>query len=497
MSSALPRTSLPSVSVVAPAAAIRADAVVIGLLREDHGVALAGGAEAIDEALGGRLLDALHSLGATGHPDEVLRIPTLGLAEVPLLVTTGLGARPADPDSPGAAETARRAAGAAFRSLTGAKRVHVAIDAPAGALAEGALFGGYTFTAFKSAPTTRALRAVTIAAATTAKRDVKRAAVIAEAVTLVRDLVNTPPNELYPESFAAHAASLATERGLSVEVLDEKALKRGKFGGILGVGMGSVRPPRLVRITYRPARAKAHLAIVGKGITFDSGGLNLKSGPGMATMKNDMGGAASAVAAVLAIAALKVPVSVTATVPMAENMPSGTAYRPSDVLRMYDGSTVEIKNTDAEGRIVLADALTRAGEDDPDYLIEASTLTGAQVTALGPRLIGAMGTDAWRDEVVLAAERAGEGIWAMPLPDDLRAGLDSSVADIANVSGESWGGMLVAGRFLGEYMPDGVPWVHLDIAGPAYNSAGPRDYTPKGATGAGVRTMIAAAEGLA
>lgn len=495
--SSLPTTPLPTVSVVSPTAALRADAVVVGTVRGPDGVALAAGGDAVDEALGGRLLDALRALGATGRPDEVLKIPTLGLTGVPLVVATGLGSVPSDPQSPAAAETARRAAGAALRTLSGAQRVHVAIDAPAGALAEGALFGGYAFTAFKSAPAARTLRTVTIAAGPAARAEVKRAAVVARAVTLVRDLVNTPPNELYPESFATHVSALAGEQGLTVEVLDEKALKRGRFGGILGVGLGSDRPPRLVRIAYRPAKPTAHLALVGKGITFDSGGLNLKTGAGMATMKSDMGGAASAVAAVLAIASLKLPVSVTATVPMAENMPSGTAYRPSDVLRMYDGSTVEIKNTDAEGRVVLADALTRAGEDSPDYLIEASTLTGAQVTALGPRLIGAMGSDEWRDEVVRAAETAGEGIWAMPLPDDARTALDSSVADMANVSGESWGGMLVAGRFLGEYVPDGVPWVHLDIAGPSYNTAGPRDYTPKGATGAGVRTMIAAAERLA
>ncbi|MBE7186823.1 leucyl aminopeptidase [Jatrophihabitans endophyticus] len=507
----LPSTTLPAVSVVASSAAIRADAVVIGTVREGDRVALAPGAEPVDDLLGGRLLDALRALGATGRPDEVLRVPTLGLADVPLVVATGLGgsglggsglgAAASDPST--AAEAARRATGAAFRLLAassgGAKRVHVAIDAPAGALAEGALLGGYAFTAFKSAPAARPLRTVTIASGDTraAKADARRAAVVARAVTLVRDLVNTPANELYPESFAAHATALAGGQGLTVEVLDEKALRRGRYGGILGVGMGSARPPRLVRIEYRPARARAHLALVGKGITFDSGGLNLKSPPGMLTMKDDMGGAAAVVAAVLAIAELKLPVSVTATAPMAENMPSGTAYRPSDVLRMYDGSTVEVKNTDAEGRIVLADALTRAGEDDPDFLIEASTLTGAQVTALGPRLIGAMGTDTWRDEVVRAAGTAGEGIWAMPLPDDLRAALDSSVADIANVSGESWGGMLLAGRFLGEYVPDGVPWVHLDIAGPAFNTSGPRDYTPKGATGAGVRTMISAAERLA
>ena len=490
---AVPATApAPSVTVVAPTSQIRADAVVVGVHSTGNGPRIAAGAEAIDSALGGRLFDALRALGATGRPGEVHTIPTLGLADFPLVVATGLG--PDDAADP--AEAARRAAGAALRTLTGQRRVHLALDAPAGALAEGALLGAYTFTGYKSAAAARSLRTISIAAAPSARAEVKRAQIVAEAVALTRDLVNTPPNDLFPESFAEQARALAEARELSVEVLDEKALRKGRFGGILGVGQGSARPPRLVRISYRPAKAKAHLALVGKGITFDTGGLNLKTA-NMAAMKSDMGGAAAAIAAVLAVAALKLPVAVTATVPMAENMPSGSSYRPSDILRMYDGSTVEIGDTDAEGRVILADALVRAGQDDPDFLIEASTLTGAQVVALGPRLIGAMGTDEWRDTVVAAGTSVGEGLWGMPLPDDLRANLDSPVADIANIPGERWAGMLVAGRFLGEYVPDGVPWVHLDIAGPAFNTSAPRDYTPKGGTGAGVRTMIAAAEHLA
>jgi leucyl aminopeptidase len=495
--------TMPSVTVVAPTAQIRADAAVVGLRSTADGPRLVSGYEPIDSALGGRLYDAVRALGATGKIDEVLKVPTLGLADFPLVVTTGLGdvgeddmVGNGDPANDRAAEAARRAAGAALRTLTGQRRVHIAIDGAPGALVEGALLGAYAFSGYKSAPAKHALRAITITAPGTAKAAVRRAIVVAEAVALTRDLVNTPPNDLYPETFAKQAAELAAARELTVEVLDEKALKRGKFGGILGVGQGSVRPPRLVRISYRPAKAKAHLALVGKGITFDSGGLNLKTA-NMAWMKSDMGGAAAVIASIIGIAALKLPVAVTATVPMAENMPSGSSYRPSDILRMYNGSTVEVGDTDAEGRLVLADAITRAAEDQPDYLIEASTLTGAQLVALGPRVIGAMGDEAWRDQVVAAATAAGEGIWAMPLPEEMRAGLDSPVADIVNVPGERFGGMLVAGRFLKEFVPAGLPWVHLDIAGPAYNQGAPRDYTPKGGTGAGVRTLIAAAERLA
>src|SRR4051794_33537129 len=481
---------MPSVSVVAPASALRADAVVVGLRAGPDGPQLLAGAEAVDEALRGRLLGGLRTLGATGKADEVVKLATLGLADFPLVVAAGVGPGADDPES------LRRAIGAACRQLAGSRRVHVAVDASAGPLAEGALLGAYAYTEYKSKPPKPALRTITIPGAGAARSEVRRAAIVAEAVNLTPDLVNTPPNDLYPETLAPRVAGPAQPRGLAGGVLDERALRRGKYGGILAVGQGSVRPPRLVRISYRPARPRASVALVGKGITFDSGGLNLKSA-NLTWMKSDMGGAAAVVAAALALAALKVPVAITVTVPMAENMPSGSSYRPSDILTMRGGRTVEVNDTDAEGRLVLADAITRAVEDAPDRLIEASTLTGGQLVALGPRVIGAMGSDEWRDEVVAAARTAGEAAWPMPIPDELRAGLDSPVADLGNLPADRWASMLVAGRFLAEFVPAGLPWVHLDIAGPAFNAGGPRDYTPKGGTGAGVRTIIAAVEALA
>jgi leucyl aminopeptidase len=208
-------------------------------------------------------------------------------------------------------------------------------------------------------------------------------------------------------------------------------------------------------------------------------------------MKSDMAGAAAALSATLAAAALRLPLAVTATIPLAENMPSGSAYRPSDVLTLRSGRTVEVADTDAEGRLVLADAMSRALEDKPDHLIEVSTLTGAQLVALGPRVIGAMGEPRLRDRVVRAATAAGESVWAMPLTEDLRATLDSPVADLVNVAGERWGAMLVGGLFLAGFVPEGQSWVHLDVAGPAWNAGGARDYTPKGGTGAGVRAILA------
>jgi len=210
-----------------------------------------------------------------------------------------------------------------------------------------------------------------------------------------------------------------------------------------------------------------------------------------------MGGAAAVIASLAAIAALRLPVEVTATVPMAENMPGGSAYRPSDVITLRGGRTVEVADTDAEGRLILAEAIIRALEDEPDYLIEASTLTGGQLVALGSRVIGAMGEPAWRDRVAAAGNAVGETVWPMPLPADLRKGLDSTVADLVNVPGDRWGSMLVGGHFLADFIPAGLAWVHLDIAGPAWNTGGPRDYTPKGGTGAAVRTIIAAVEQLA
>lgn len=480
-----------AVSVTAPADPLRADAVVVGLRSGSDGPRLAPGATPIDAALGKRLLAAAKTAGASGKSDEVVKIPTLGLAPFPLVVTTGLGGETTD-------EQLRRAVGAAVRALSGHAHVHLAIDGPVGALAEGALLGSYAFSAYKSSAAKPALRKVTIAGTpdAAAKAELRRARVVADAVTLTRDLVNTPPNDLYPETFATRAADLAEANKLTVEVLDPRALARGKYGGILGVGSGSARAPRLVRIGYRAARPRARVALVGKGITFDSGGLNLKNA-NLTWMKSDMGGGAAVIAATIAAAALKLPLEITATVPMAENMPSGSALRPSDVLTMRDGRTVEVADTDAEGRLILADAITRAAEDEPDYLIETSTLTGGQLVALGTRVIGAMGEPQFRDRVTAAGNAAGEAVWAMPLPDDLPAGLDSPVADLVNLPGDRWASMLVGGTFLGQFMPDGLPWVHLDIAGPAWNAGGARDYTPKGATGAAVRTIIATLEELA
>jgi leucyl aminopeptidase len=473
-----------------------ADAVIIGTTQNGDGVRLAPGGERVDAAFDGGLVQVLTTLGATGKAEEVIKVPTLGRLTASLVIAVGLG-------KPGAdglvtPEQVRRASGAAARSLAGTGRAVTALSTvDLQAAVEGTVLGAYTFDAYKSgndrgAPLGRVdLASPANGSAKEHRSTVKAATAIAEAVTTARDLINTPPNDLYPASFAERAAALGNSTGLDVEVLDEKALRKAGFGGVLGVGGGSARPPRLVRLSYRGPKPVRRVALVGKGITFDTGGISIKPALHMEEMTSDMSGAAAVVATVVLAARLKYPLEVVATVPMAENMPSGAAYRPGDVLTMYGGKTVEVLNTDAEGRLILADAIVRAAEDDPDYLVETSTLTGGQIVALGRRTAGIMGSDEFRDRVARIAKATGEGGWAMPLPEELRGDLDSKLADIANITGHRWGSMLAAGVFLREFVPEDLPWAHLDVAGPAFNSGSPWGYTTKGGTGVPVRTLAA------
>jgi leucyl aminopeptidase len=412
----------------------------------------------------------------------------------PLIIAAGLGPADHKDGERGRLESLRRASGAAVRSAAATKAASVALCLPARdepeteAVALGALLGRYTFGRYRngdqpSRPEITVLSTVGAAAG--------RAEALADAMSLVRDLVNTSPSQLYPETFAAEAERVARAAEVEFEVLDHTALANGGYGGLTGVGQGSVHPPRLVRLGYRHPAATKTVVFCGKGITFDSGGLSLKPPKSMEAMKSDMSGAAAVLGAIQAIAALKLAVNVVGYLAMAENMPGGRAQRPSDVITIFGGKTVEVLNTDAEGRLVLADALARSAHDAPDLIIDVATLTGAQVVALGPRIAGVMGSD---DEVAAAiadaARRAGEQAWPMPLPAELRKGLDSAVADIANVAGDRYGGMLIGGLFLKEFVPDGVRWAHVDIAGPAFHEGEPYGYTPKGGTGAAVRMLV-------
>jgi len=459
-------------------------------------------AEAIAEIEAG-----LRALDATGGSEQVHRlvVPSLPVASV---LTIGLGkARDEWPT-----DTIRRTAGVAARSLGGAEAVFTTLAELPGedlgsAAVEGLILGSYRFTAFRSgktAPKDKGLSKITVlATAKDAKKHAAHGAAVATAVATARDFVNTPPSHLFPAEFAKRARALGESVGLEVEVLDDKALQKAGYGGIIGVGQGSSRLPRLVRLIHRgsklakkPKQAK-RVALVGKGVTFDTGGISIKPAASMHYMTSDMGGAAAVIATVTLAAQLELPIDVIATVPMAENMPSSTAQRPGDVLTQYGGITVEVQNTDAEGRLILADAIVRACEDNPDYLIETSTLTGAQTVALGARIPGVMGTDEFRDRVAAISQAEGENGWPMPLPDDLKDDLKSQVADLSNISGQRFAGMLVAGVFLREFVADGVSWAHIDVAGPAYNTGGPWGYTPKGSTGVPTRTMFAVLEDIA
>jgi leucyl aminopeptidase len=493
------------------AAAAKVDAVVVGVAKGPKGLVLAPGAEAVAQAVGKGLLPALSGLGATGKAEEVTRLATLGATTAPVVVAVGLG------DVPGKgtaydAEVLRRATGAAVRALAGSAKVAVTLPAvgpdtvgQVRAVAEGALLGAYAFSRYRTTdgkdrkePVREVVLVVPDAKDKAVRAAAHRAEVVTRAVRLARDLVNTPPSDLHPAELAETAKAHAGRVGVDVEVLEGKALAKGGYGGIIGVGQGSANGPRLVHLSYKGGKgATTKVALVGKGITFDSGGLSLKPATAMEEMKSDMGGAAAVIAAVAAAAELALPIDVEAWVPMAENMPSGAAIRPSDVLTFRNGMTVEVNNTDAEGRLILADAIARACEDGPDVVLDVATLTGAQLVALGARTTAVMGNDdALRDAVVDAASRAGEPSWPMPLPADLRKGLDSEIADMVN-TGPREGGMLTAGLFLKEFVTDGVRWAHLDIAGPAFNSGEAYGYTPRGGTGAAVRTFVQVLEDLA
>jgi leucyl aminopeptidase len=369
--------------------------------------------------------------------------------------------------------------------------------AAAQALAEGACLGTYQFLKYKGdAKPSKLARVVVLGRAGQRVRDaLERGGKVADAVAWARDLVNEPAGEKSPEDIAQLARQLARPRGLKARVLEGDQLVRERLGGVLGVGKGSVRPPRLLRLAYEPAGARTTLALVGKGVVFDSGGLSLKTAQGMETMKTDMSGAAAVIAAMSVLRDVGVRTRVLGFVPLVENMPSGAAMRPGDVLRIRNGKTVEVLNTDAEGRLILADALCLAAEEQPHAVVDVATLTGACVVALGDKVAGVMGNhDGWREQVCAAAARAGEQVWPLPLPDDYRKSLDSEVADLKNVSGGPYGGALTAGLFL-EAFTGGVPWTHLDIAGPARASSDD-GYVPKGGTGFGVRTLVELARGF-
>ena len=456
-----------------------ADAVIVCVRPKGRGIALQGPALA-GAAFADAILESLAAIRASASAGAIAVVPSPDPARCGRVVAVGLGGTAGHTEAE-RLEQVRSAVGAAVRSLTDATTV--AILAPAddadtvAATAMGAQLGAYRFTKFRSGKKAAAIRSISVMAASAKDKEV---------VAAVREA----PSHLPPKAFADAAARAGRSAGLRVQVTTETQLRTRGFGGISGVGQGSANPPRLVTLTYRHPRAQHSLAFVGKGVTFDTGGISLKPPQAMETMKSDMAGAAAVLGAITAIADLKLRVNVTAYLPMVENMPSGTATRPSDVLTMYGGKTVEVLNTDAEGRLILADCLALAVADGHEVVVDIATLTGAQRIALGNNYAGAMSNhERTRSAVVRAAESAGELLWPMPLPPQMRPLLDSTVADLKNIGGPL-GGMLTAGLFLQEFVSATTKWVHLDIAGPAFNEGSPTGYLGKGATGFGVRSLV-------
>ena len=467
---------------------------IVGVVRAGKSVVLSSNSQ--HEQL---TTDMLTRLGAQSTPETSVRF----VSGARTYILVGLGNGESTPND------LREAAGYVARIAT--DFVDIVFDLPTSessqvlAIAEGACLGSYQFEDFKSQP--KSLRTKSVHVVTDKKpsaASVEEILTLAGAVEAIRNLGNTPPNLLYPEKLAAEIKRVAKGSGASVEVWDVKKLQEEKCTGILSVGQGSSRPPRLIKVEYKPKGATKHLALVGKGITFDTGGLTLKPGIGMLGMKFDMAGAATVGLAAIAIAKLRLPVRVTAYLCVAENMPSATATRPSDVIKFRNGKTVEVTNTDAEGRLVLADGLILASESKADLIVDVATLTGAARIALGTRTAGLMGTDSAVAAVQNAASVSGEALWHMPLPKELRKLLKSETADLINSRlGNPSGGMLVGGHFLQEFVgkkdknsEQSLEWAHLDVAGPAHNEDAAFGYTPAGGTGVMLRTLVEVAKAL-
>ena len=489
----MPRVELSS----DPLAASEADLVAVAAFAGDGDDAPpvpAGGAAALGEAVGVDLAAELVAVGFRAGPGEVVRIPTRGAIPAPTVVVVGLG-----PAADATVDRLRRAAaavaGTAERVSSLATDLPTALPGEADAIAavaEGLLLGSYRFGTYRSEAPTHRLESATLHVADTANSDaaVRQADAAARATLFARDLVNTPPQDKRPPALAQRMVEVFADTDVTVRVLDEQDLEEGGYGGILGVGRGSSEPPRLVELTYAPEAAQRHVALVGKGITFDTGGISLKPSEAMETMKMDMAGAATVAAVVRAAAELALPVRLTGLLALAENMPSGTATRVSDVLTMKGGTTVEVINTDAEGRLVLGDALVHASEAAPDAIVDVATLTGAAVVALGEKVGVLMASDDALAEALLDASRVtGEAFWRLPLASEQYGDrLEGSIADLRN-SGTRAAGTIFAGLFLHRFVGEGIPWAHLDIAGVAW-AAEPDGYHGKGATGVPVRTLL-------
>lgn len=444
--------------------------------------------------LGAKAKTDLAKLNFTGKQGSTVLVPG---QKRPVLVV-GLG------DSKKLnANILRRATASAVRAVSGFKTAVLSYgdtaasvltsDEVATALYEGLALGSYTYSAYKDSNKNE-LTKVTISDVTKSSTvsTLRRSTKVCDAIVWARDAINTPPNDKAPATFARKISDLFKSTSVKVTVLSEAEIRRQKMAGVIAVGQGSENPPSYVRLSYKSPGAKKTLAFVGKGVVFDSGGLSIKPGDAMKTMKCDMSGAAAVAGALKAIAGVKPNVNVEGYIPLVENMPSGSAYRVDDIIRYKNGVTAEIQNTDAEGRLILADGLIDASSGKPDGIVNLATLTGACVIALGNLIAAAMGNDdKLIDKVLDAGDQAGERLWELPLPDDYRELIDTPVANVAN-AGPRVAGTITAGLFLREFVND-VPWVHLDIAGPAFLDSTDGENT-QGGTGFGIRTLVQLAE---
>lgn len=478
-------TSLPQTLVSEePLEEIACDVLLLGGFAGASGIELADEAEGLVTALGAAITDPPAFSGKSG---ESATITPLDKAAAHTIVLVGLGKRgEAGPNE------LRRAAANAVRRLRSRDDIvcglHLGVehDGAVRGTVEGALLGNYRYEGVRSEPKPSKIQRIIFPGAP--KEEVERGQVIASATTLARDLMNEPASTLTPPELARRAAEVAELAGLSCTIIEEEELKERGFGGLLAVSQGSSEPPRLTILRYQPDAPKAKIALVGKGVTYDTGGYSIKPPPSMEQMKTDMGGAAGVIGIMSALKHLRIPIEVTAYLPSCDNMISGTAIRPGDVFTQYGGKTVEVTNTDAEGRIILADALVLAQEEDPDTIIDIATLTGHIKIALGVRLTGLFCNDpALQEELVAAGKSAGETMWPMPLDAVYRKDIDSDVADLKN-TGPRYGGAITAALYLEEFISD-VAWAHLDIAGTG-RSDSERDDISKGGTGVGIRTVI-------
>ncbi len=466
-----------------------------GLSKEDTAL--------LDRALGGALHGLLQSKEFEGKANEVVLFHTHGKIPAKRLVLVGLGKK-----STLGLDQFRQAMGHAVKRIRSAKSHAFAVALPnltprdcslldvAQAMAEGAILGSYQFTTYRSdAPTNKELTAMTVLTSHTRELDqisegIRRGVATAEATVFVRDLSNHPSNVMTPTRIAQEAKAVAKETGIKVKILEQKDMEILGMGALLGVAKGSHEPPKFIILQYDGAKKKDErpVVLVGKTITFDTGGISLKPSENMEQMKADMTGGAEVLATIRAAARLKLPLNLLSILPVAENMPGGRAMRPGDVVKTLSGKTVEVQNTDAEGRLILSDGLAYATRFKPAALIDIATLTGACVVALGQFAIGMFGTETRLKEAIRqAGHRAGERVWEMPLWEDYFEQLRSDVADMRNIGGRG-GGMITAALFLSKFVGD-CPWVHLDIASTDWSER-ERAYIPKGPTGIGTRLLI-------